>query len=240
MVLSPVRTHDHSFVCSKTTYLTVLKFESYFTTGNLPPISLSCRQAPWYPQPVFFFFNWILMVIVLMYILSDKRMGLLFTIAAGPQQCSHFQVQIPQDSWPFLLSQIREYPNLEEQVPVFISPRNRVAQLYPQALGSLLVASYGPHYVAPRMDCIWNTISSSSSIVAYVPVAVGMCLPSLYLAVDISSGFTILDFSRHVTIFVFPVQNHILAHISDWSYFSTESGCKGRHRVSSQTTHCTG
>jgi hypothetical protein len=28
--------------------------------------------------------------------------------------------------------------NLEGQVPVFISPRNRVAQLYPRALGSLL------------------------------------------------------------------------------------------------------
>jgi hypothetical protein len=33
-------------------------------------------------------------------------------------------------------------PNLEGQVPVFISPRNRVAQLYPWALGSLFVASY--------------------------------------------------------------------------------------------------
>jgi hypothetical protein len=32
--------------------------------------------------------------------------------------------------------------NLESQVPVFISPRNRVAQLYPRALGSLFVASY--------------------------------------------------------------------------------------------------
>jgi hypothetical protein len=28
------------------------------------------------------------------------------------------------------------------QVPVFISPRNRVAELYPQALGSLFIASY--------------------------------------------------------------------------------------------------
>jgi hypothetical protein len=28
--------------------------------------------------------------------------------------------------------------NLEGQVPVFISPRNRMAQLYPRALGSLL------------------------------------------------------------------------------------------------------
>jgi hypothetical protein len=41
-----------------------------------------------------------------------------------------------------LLSQIRDSPNLEGQVPVFISPKNWVAQLYPQALGSLFIASY--------------------------------------------------------------------------------------------------
>jgi hypothetical protein len=41
-----------------------------------------------------------------------------------------------------LLSQIRDSPNLEGQFPVFISPRNRVARLYPQALDSLCVASY--------------------------------------------------------------------------------------------------
>jgi hypothetical protein len=41
-----------------------------------------------------------------------------------------------------LLSQIRDSPNLEDQVPVFISPRNRVAQLYIQALGSVFVVSY--------------------------------------------------------------------------------------------------
>jgi hypothetical protein len=40
-----------------------------------------------------------------------------------------------------LLSQIRDSPNLEGQVPIFISPRNRKARLYPQALGSLFVAS---------------------------------------------------------------------------------------------------
>jgi hypothetical protein len=33
------------------------------------------------------------------------------------------------------LSQIWDSPNLEGQVPVFISFRNKVAQLYPQALG---------------------------------------------------------------------------------------------------------
>jgi hypothetical protein len=33
---------------------------------------------------------------------------------------------------------IWDSPNLEGQVPVFISPRNRMVQLYPRALGSLL------------------------------------------------------------------------------------------------------
>jgi hypothetical protein len=37
---------------------------------------------------------------------------------------------------------IWDSPNLEGQVPVFISPRNRVAQLYPRALGSFFVAFY--------------------------------------------------------------------------------------------------
>jgi hypothetical protein len=41
-----------------------------------------------------------------------------------------------------LQSQIRDSPNLEGQVHVFISLRNRVARLYPQALGSLFIASY--------------------------------------------------------------------------------------------------
>jgi hypothetical protein len=37
---------------------------------------------------------------------------------------------------------IRDFPNLEGQVPVIISSRNRVAQLYLRALGSLFVTSY--------------------------------------------------------------------------------------------------
>jgi hypothetical protein len=41
-----------------------------------------------------------------------------------------------------LLSHIRDSPNLEGQGPVFISPRNRVAQLCPQALAYFFVASY--------------------------------------------------------------------------------------------------
>jgi hypothetical protein len=41
-----------------------------------------------------------------------------------------------------LLSQIPDSSNLEGQVPVFISPRKRVARLYPPALGTLFVALY--------------------------------------------------------------------------------------------------
>jgi hypothetical protein len=47
-----------------------------------------------------------------------------------------------RETHDILLSPIRHSPNLEGQVPVFISPRNGVAQLYPQALASLFVASY--------------------------------------------------------------------------------------------------
>jgi hypothetical protein len=51
----------------------------------------------------------------------------------------------PESHWThdyILLSQIRDSSNLEGQVPVFISPRIRVAQLYPQPLGSIFVAYY--------------------------------------------------------------------------------------------------
>jgi hypothetical protein len=41
-----------------------------------------------------------------------------------------------------LLSQSRDSPNLQGQVPIFIFPRNRVTRLYPQTLSSLSVASY--------------------------------------------------------------------------------------------------
>jgi hypothetical protein len=41
-----------------------------------------------------------------------------------------------------LLYQTKDSPTLEGQVPIFISTRDRVAQLYSRALGSLLISSY--------------------------------------------------------------------------------------------------
>jgi hypothetical protein len=88
-----------------------------------------------------------------------------------------------------LLSQIRDSPNLEDQVPVFIFARKRVARLYPQALGFLFVASYDSKGygggIRPRLhtDRVENTVSDSSSVVACVSVAAGTSLPCHFLAV---------------------------------------------------------
>jgi hypothetical protein len=59
---------------------------------------------------------------------------------ALPQQS--LLVRSPAELTAIFYCIIWDYLNLEGQVPLFISPRNRVAQLYPRALGSLLVASY--------------------------------------------------------------------------------------------------
>jgi hypothetical protein len=66
-------------------------------------------------------------------------MGLSFTIVAGPLQHIHSQAQFPQDSWPHFTLLNSILPHLGGQFALFISHRNRVAQLYPQALGSLSV-----------------------------------------------------------------------------------------------------
>jgi hypothetical protein len=50
--------------------------------------------------------------------------------------------QSPVELMTIFYSLIRDFPNLKGQVPVFTSPRNRVAQLYTGAMGSLFVTSY--------------------------------------------------------------------------------------------------
>jgi hypothetical protein len=53
-----------------------------------------------------------------------------------------------------LLSQIRDSPSVEGQVPVFISPRKGVAQLCPQALGYLFVASCSRPFLSPTLPYV--------------------------------------------------------------------------------------
>jgi hypothetical protein len=63
-----------------------------------------------------------------------------------------------------LLSQIRDSPNLEDQVPAFISSRKRVAQLYPQAPGSLFVASYDSHIKVIYAHHVYESSVTSTSV----------------------------------------------------------------------------
>jgi hypothetical protein len=116
---------------------------SYFTTGGLRPVSSSWRQAPLRLTTSNSFSKlntcghcryvtssltkgWVCRLQLLLVLVSS-------VILRSESRGTHDQV---------LVSQIRDSPNLEGQVPVFISPWNRVARLYPQTLCSLFVASY--------------------------------------------------------------------------------------------------
>jgi hypothetical protein len=60
------------------------------------------------------------------------------TIASGPCQSSHSWVESFAELTTIFYCLIFDSPNFEDQVRVFISPRNKVTHLYPCALGSLL------------------------------------------------------------------------------------------------------
>jgi hypothetical protein len=99
--------------------------QSYFTTGGLTPISSSWRQAPWDSRPVIFFQRNTCGYSP--YVTSSLirgcvcRLQLLLALASAvilrsESRGTHDDI---------LTSQIRDTPNLEGQVPIFISPRNR-------------------------------------------------------------------------------------------------------------------
>jgi hypothetical protein len=128
--------------CQSSTELVSVQSQNYFTTGGLPPISSSWQKDLWDSRPVIFFQlntcgyspyatssltrGWVC------------RLQLLFALASAVVPRSESRETHDR----ILLSHNREYPNLDAQVPVFTSPRNSVARLYHQALGSLFVASF--------------------------------------------------------------------------------------------------
>jgi hypothetical protein len=125
--------------------------QCYFTTGSLPPINSSWRQAPWDPRSEFLFSTE-----YSPYVTPSLRRGRVWSLQLLLGLAS--TVILRSDSRGthehILLPQIRDSPNLEGHVLVFISPRNRVARLYPQAQGSLFVASND------RQGCLRSSLYS--------------------------------------------------------------------------------
>jgi hypothetical protein len=112
-----------------------------------PTVSRSVGQSILVSSPVWglrpdFCYCQTFAVLLMWGALFDERTGLSFVIAAGPRQRSQSRIRVPWTHDHILLPQVWDSPNLTGQVPLFISLRNRVAQLHPQALGSIFVASY--------------------------------------------------------------------------------------------------
>jgi hypothetical protein len=84
------------------------RVESYVTTDG-QSTSLSWNKAPiWGLRPVFLLLS--VAGLLMWGALSDERMGLSFTITAGPRHRSHSRVRVPLDSLPYFLSQIQDFP----------------------------------------------------------------------------------------------------------------------------------
>jgi hypothetical protein len=119
--------------------------QSYFTTGGLPTINSSWRQAPSHSRHSNFIFQlntcgygpyitssltggWVCNLQLLLAIASA---GILRSDSCGTRDHN-------------LLSQIRDSPNLGGQVPVFISPRNRVPFSSPPTTRRTTVEVFDP------------------------------------------------------------------------------------------------
>jgi hypothetical protein len=82
--------------------------------------------------------------------------GSIPAIAVGPRQ----RIHSPQNPWPlFTVSYSRLPPPLGPGLRIYI-PKNRVAQLYPQALGSLSVGFYDSQ---GRVEVSWIRLHSLES-----------------------------------------------------------------------------
>jgi hypothetical protein len=121
--------------------LTESRSQSYvMTDGQLASLS-SCQGSIWGPKPDFCYCQTVA-GLLMWGALSDERTGLSFTIAAGLRQGSHSQVLVPRDSRPYFTISDSRLPQTWRARSPYLSPRNRVALLYPQALGSLFATSY--------------------------------------------------------------------------------------------------
>jgi hypothetical protein len=117
-------------------------------------LAVYCQQATWDSRPVIFFFQ-LNTCGYSPYVTSPLMRGwicclqLLLVLASAVNLRSESHGTHDH----ILLAQIQESLNLEGQVPIFISPRNRVTRLYPHGLDSLFVASHDSQGYAGGIQC---------------------------------------------------------------------------------------
>jgi hypothetical protein len=74
--------------------------------------------------------------------LSDERMGLSFTIAAGPRQRSLSRIRVPRGSWPRFTVSDSGLPQTWRPDPRIYIPQEQGGPVLPPCTGFLFVASY--------------------------------------------------------------------------------------------------
>jgi hypothetical protein len=139
---------------------------SHFMTGGLPPISSSCRQAPRDLRPELIFSNWTLAVTG--NILSDERMCLWFTIAAGPRQRSHSQVRVPLGSSPHFTVSYSRLHQPGGLGPRIYMPQEQGGPVIPPSTGFLLLAGLRWKYSTPPPHGISNGQKTDLFIPDYI------------------------------------------------------------------------
>jgi hypothetical protein len=116
--------------------------------------------------------------------LSYKRMGLPFTIAAGPRQCSHSRIEIQRDSWPHFTVSGSTLPQSGGPGPCIYIPQEQG--------GPVILAGTGFPFHRLKVKVkvmLWPTISG--------PVSITYLGPKIRcLLLSDSCGF--VDVGRHL------------------------------------------
>jgi hypothetical protein len=115
-----------------------------YVTANSQLISLYWCQAPIRgPWPEYYYCQSI-MGLLMQSTLSNKWLGLKFTTAAVPHQCSHSRVWVQHDSCPYFTVSCLRLPQPGRPGPHIYIPQGQDGPVHPQALGPGSVIA-GPH-----------------------------------------------------------------------------------------------
>jgi hypothetical protein len=108
--------------------------QSYITPAG-HSASLSWCQAPmWGPRKDFYYCQTVA-GLLMWGALSDEKMGLSFTIAAGPRQHRHSRVRVPQDSWEYFTVSDSRLPQPKGPGPRIYIRREQGGPVIPPGTG---------------------------------------------------------------------------------------------------------